>query len=133
MDRRSADDVRDRIDAFLASTELKTRGAKVVPLTGDASDRRYFRVLLRDDRTDQRPAVASSEAIPTSAGDAGRYHLHGEIARGGMGIVLKGRDVDLGRDVAIKVLLEAHQGQSAQRGKVEGDHRRPGGDHHGKQ
>src|SRR5437868_5099545 len=37
------------------------------------------RVLLRDDRTDQRPAVASSEAIPTSAGDAGRYHLHGEI------------------------------------------------------
>jgi len=49
MDRRSADDVRDRIDAFLASTELKTRGAKVVPLTGDASDRRYFRVLLRDE------------------------------------------------------------------------------------
>ena len=39
MDRRSADDVRNRIDAFLASTELKTRGAKVVPLTGDASDR----------------------------------------------------------------------------------------------
>ena len=49
MDRRSPDDVRDRIDAFLASTELKTRGAKVVPLTGDASDRRYFRVLLRDE------------------------------------------------------------------------------------
>jgi aminoglycoside/choline kinase family phosphotransferase len=49
MDRRSPDDVRDRIDAFLASTELNTRGAKVVPLTGDASDRRYFRVLLRDE------------------------------------------------------------------------------------
>ena len=49
MDRRYADDVRDRIDAFLASTELKTRGAKVVPLTGDASDRRYFRVLLQDE------------------------------------------------------------------------------------
>jgi aminoglycoside/choline kinase family phosphotransferase len=49
MDRRSADDVRNRIDAFLASTELKTRGAKVVPLTGDASDRRYFRVLLQDE------------------------------------------------------------------------------------
>jgi aminoglycoside/choline kinase family phosphotransferase len=49
MDRRSADDVRDRVDAFLASTDLKTRGAKVVPLTGDASDRRYFRVLLRDE------------------------------------------------------------------------------------
>jgi aminoglycoside/choline kinase family phosphotransferase len=49
MERRTADDVRDRIDAYLASTQLNTRGAKVVPLTGDASDRRYFRVLLRDE------------------------------------------------------------------------------------
>ena len=49
MDRRSPDDVRARIDTYLASTELNARGAKVVPLTGDASDRRYFRVLLRDD------------------------------------------------------------------------------------
>src|SRR3954447_5175671 len=47
--------------------------------------------------------------MPASAGDAGRYQLHGEIARGGMGIVLKGRDVDLGRDVAVKVLLEKHR------------------------
>jgi serine/threonine-protein kinase len=39
----------------------------------------------------------------------GRYHLLGEISRGGMGAVLKGRDVDLGRDIAIKVLLEAHR------------------------
>jgi len=49
MDRRSPDDVRARIDTYLASTGLNARGAKVVPLTGDASDRRYFRVLLRDD------------------------------------------------------------------------------------
>src|ERR1043165_8735288 len=49
MDRRSPDDVRARIDTYLASTGLNAPGAKGVPLTGDASDRRYFRVLLRDD------------------------------------------------------------------------------------
>ena len=43
----------------------------------------------------------------------GRYQLQGEIARGGMGAILRGRDVDLGRELAIKVLLETHQGDPA--------------------
>ena len=51
-----------------------------------------------------RPRCRADGASP------GRYQLQGEIARGGMGAILKGRDVDLGRDLAIKVLLEAHQG-----------------------
>jgi serine/threonine protein kinase len=38
-----------------------------------------------------------------------RYQLQGEIARGGMGAILKGRDTDLGRDLAIKVLLDEHK------------------------
>jgi N-acetylmuramate 1-kinase len=41
------DDVRLRIDRFLAETGLAARDPRVVPLTGDASDRRYVRVLLR--------------------------------------------------------------------------------------
>ena len=41
-------DVRTRIDRFIAGSGLRDRGAKVVPLTGDASERRYFRLLLAD-------------------------------------------------------------------------------------
>src|SRR5262249_10788926 len=52
-----------------------------------------------------------SEQMP-AARDAGRYHLAGEIARGGMGAILKGRDPDLGRDIAVKVLLETHAGKT---------------------
>ncbi len=48
MERRSADDARARIDTYLAARP-NPRAAKVVPLTGDASDRRYFRILVRDE------------------------------------------------------------------------------------
>jgi aminoglycoside/choline kinase family phosphotransferase len=47
-ERRTHDDTRARIDQFLLDTGLRDRSARVVPLTGDASDRRYVRVLLQD-------------------------------------------------------------------------------------
>jgi serine/threonine-protein kinase len=53
----------------------------------------------------------ASAAIPVSEPST-RLQLVGEIARGGMGAILKGRDVDLGRDIAVKVLLETHQGRT---------------------
>jgi aminoglycoside/choline kinase family phosphotransferase len=43
----SSSDLRERIDTFLNDTELTAKVASVVPLTGDASDRRYYRILLR--------------------------------------------------------------------------------------
>ena len=55
-----------------------------------------------------RVVKPKSDAIPDAALMGGRYQLSGEIARGGMGAVLRGRDVDLGRDLAVKVLLEKY-------------------------
>jgi aminoglycoside/choline kinase family phosphotransferase len=37
--------LRERIDRFLAESGLAGSGARVVPLTGDASDRKYFRII----------------------------------------------------------------------------------------
>ncbi len=64
--------------------------------------------LLRD--TDPGPLVLpGSPEMPAPGDRTGRLQLLGEIARGGMGAVLKGRDPDLGRDLAVKVLLESHR------------------------
>src|SRR4051812_7851680 len=45
-----------------------------------------------------------TRAAGRGRGGAGRYRIDGEIARGGIGVVLKGLDTDLGREVAIKTL-----------------------------
>src|SRR5262245_58433737 len=61
-------------------------------------------VRVREPAEVQEP-LAVSIADPDHAG---RYHLLDEIARGGMGAVLRGHDPSLGRDLAFKVLLPEH-------------------------
>ena len=39
---------RERIDRYLETSGLAGRSPRIVPLTGDASDRRYFRVIPKD-------------------------------------------------------------------------------------
>jgi len=47
------------------------------------------------------PSSKEKSAVPRGRSN---YQFLGEIARGGMGVILKGHDADLGRDVAVKVL-----------------------------
>ncbi len=49
-DRRPAEaaEQKERIDTYLQRSGLAARSPRIVPLTGDASDRRYYRVLTRD-------------------------------------------------------------------------------------
>ncbi len=66
------------------------------------------RVVLPD------PETTGDGGTTTVGGGGGtRYEFHGEIARGGMGVILRGRDNDLGREVAMKVLHPRHSGNRA--------------------
>src|SRR5205807_235043 len=54
---------------------------------------------------------APRPVVPKPGGPeaAGRFRLQGEIGHGGMGSVLLGRDPELNRELAVKVLLERHR------------------------
>src|SRR5262249_20178275 len=66
-------------------------------------------VLLKEAEGESAHVVKpTSDAMPPPEKAGDRYQLFGEIARGGMGAVLRGHDVNLGRDLAVKVLLEKY-------------------------
>ena len=89
-----------------------TQGATSALATLDKSLGGLPHVLLRDSELNDGPGPLvqpASPEMPALGNRTGRLQLLGEIARGGMGAVLKGRDPDLGRDLAVKVLLESHR------------------------
>jgi tetratricopeptide (TPR) repeat protein len=121
----------DQIKAlFLAALDIPTdrRSAYLDRACGgDAEVRRRVEALLRAHegtdalldlpawrpRPEQEGPATLPGADPASAATqvdrAGRVHLLGEIARGGMGVVLRGHDPELQRELAVKVILPAHR------------------------
>ncbi len=70
------------------------------------------RVHLRES-SDDAPLIRPTSAEGHGRRDlSSRYQLVGELARGGMGAIFQGRDLDLGRDLAVKVMREEHRGQA---------------------
>ncbi len=58
--RRDAAEQRERIDLYLGRNGISPRNPRVVPLTGDASDRRYYRIIAPG----ARPFVLALYAQP---------------------------------------------------------------------
>ena len=102
--------------------EMPTAGEYEVRFPAEAAGiRRAFAVEpsavgpaeTEPDGSDSESGQVSAHPLPTSIpsplGTAGRNELFEEIGHGGMGRVLRGRDCDLGRDLAVKVLREEHR------------------------
>ncbi|MBP8299687.1 MAG: serine/threonine protein kinase, partial [Planctomycetes bacterium] len=85
--------------------EAKSRRT-VLELLGDRSGK-MPKLLLPDSGSEHGaspildPGASTRKPVPQGRN---KYQMIGEIARGGMGVILKGHDTDLGRDVAVKVL-----------------------------
>jgi Flp pilus assembly protein TadD/tRNA A-37 threonylcarbamoyl transferase component Bud32 len=91
-------------------------GASILPALA-ANLPHVPRVQLREPLTEgvtpvNLPGSSEMPEVESPPRGSQRLQLLGEIARGGMGTILKGRDVDLGRDLAVKVLREEHRGKS---------------------
>jgi serine/threonine-protein kinase len=74
------------------------------------------RILMSNGELEDIPVPIARPSTPEMPTDGDRQvplHLFGEIARGGMGAILNGRDVALGRDLAVKILLEKHRDKPA--------------------
>ncbi|WP_161967381.1 serine/threonine-protein kinase [Fimbriiglobus ruber] len=86
-------------------------------------------VHTSEEKGDPLVVRANVEVLNYQRGAADRYELRGEIARGGMGVVLRARDTVLGRDVAIKILYSTDartEARFVQEAQITGQLQHPG-------
>ena len=95
-----------------ASTAPAPRSSALSTLDLGRGPRPHVHLLEIPDEREPLLIPRSTEMPAYDGAAVGRYQLQGEIARGGIGAILRGRDADLGRELAIKVLLDSHQGNS---------------------
>jgi serine/threonine protein kinase len=60
-------------------------------------------------REEEGPATPAPPAGPVDSPHIPGYEVLAQLGKGGMGAVFRGRDPELGRELAIKVLLDKHQ------------------------
>ena len=103
---------KEREQTRRAEAETIAHGAEPVPKRIDpsvlevlAGESHVRPVQLRDEPSHGPGALVKPLVDHHGVGEqAGKYRVRGELARGGVGVVFKGHDVDLGRDVALKFL-----------------------------
>ena len=61
------------------------------------------RVMLHDSPSESGPLLPKGEELQAPVDDS-QYQILGHIAKGGVGVIYKARDKNLGREVALKVL-----------------------------
>jgi eukaryotic-like serine/threonine-protein kinase len=101
----------DDVESFDDLTHATSAGSSGIANDLAGARNGFPQVSLRDTQTSNDLPISrlTASVPPDSPGASGRYQLFGEIARGGMGAIFKGRDPELGRDLAVKVLLEQHR------------------------
>jgi serine/threonine-protein kinase len=100
--------LRAGFDGSVADAEAPAHaiGASVLHVLRKIGARAQRVILSEESEPEGPPLQRRSRDSVEGVGTTRRYHVLGEIGRGGVGVVLKGHDEGLGRNVAIKVLRE---------------------------
>jgi len=101
-------------DPQRSCTFLRAESRLRNPLGHDACTGQTVKQITVDPAASSAERMAPGEPCSTPAvpDRIGNFEIVGVVGRGGMGKILKGRDLVFGRDVAVKVLLEEHKGKA---------------------